>query len=99
MRITRQTLMSAKNRQVPNAAIDATITVKAITRTTPRLDTAYQPPVAQISREMTARTTAARWVTMPMRRRTAAAATAAIAATAASRRPAFGRCGARTAAS
>lgn len=99
MMITRQMLMSAKNRPVPNAARDATTTATAITRTTPRLDTAYQPPVAQISRATKARTTAPRWTAMPMRTRTAAATSAASAATAASRRPAPGRCGARTAAS
>ena len=52
---------------------EATTTATAITRTTPRLDTAYQAPVAHTSKAIKARTTEATWVAMPMSRRTAAA--------------------------
>ncbi len=99
MRITRQMLMSAKNRPVPSAAPDATTTITAITRTTPRRDTAYQAPVTPASREMTATTTAARCRAMPMSSRTAAATSAAMATTAASRIAALGRPGSGTSAS
>lgn len=83
--------MSANTIAAINPATATTITAREITRTAPRLDTAYHPPVAKTRSARTARITDAKCWTTPMSSSARAPARASSATTAATRSIAVGR--------